>query len=444
LSSEASGVETHLYWQRLDAWETRVCLTCESPWAALGNIGHANNEWINPGPTVLPKGKVGKAGSFEVGPFSAGGGYMLLSSVGPTVPRSVVWSTDGPAPSFKLDLETNSRLANILEKGDWQLPRRTWKRWKHDGLDLNVMQILPPHSSWNESAQYPCLIRVYGGPGSQLVSPAFDLTRAHTVVASNVAMPMIMYIIDPRGTGGKGRAFRARVSGRLGMDEADDVIAFAEFLAGGGWGNNVDPMRISVWGWSYGGYLSLRILARSLVPWPKDRPERVGVFSSVAAVAPVTDWMYYDSVYSERYMKLPGHGPMEERHEGEPDVPVDAYYNSSLHMLPKLLTTPLALDPTQPFNLTMPKPRLLIIHGTADDNVHLGNSMLLWSDLLRQLVDPEQVRVQVMPDSDHGMRAQEGKAQWSLYRLLHSWVLHSAYSDVCTANQLDEMIDLSM
>jgi dipeptidyl aminopeptidase len=449
LSSESSSVESHLYLQRMDGWNQRVCLTCQAPWAALGNVALQNHEWILPGPTILPRNHSATAGSYQVSAFSGNGGFMIISNVGPTLPRSVAWSTDGLEPVVKVDLQSSERLRNILERGNWELPRRVWKTWTNaQGCELNVLELLPPSPSWNASAKYPTLIRVYGGPGSQLVSAGFELTRAHTVIASNPDLPMIVYVIDPRGTAGKGRSFRSRVSLRLGEDEAVDVIEFAKFLAEGGWNANVDGMRMSVWGWSFGGYLSLRILSKSAThPWPKENPVRFGVFVSTVSVAPVTDWMFYDSIYTERYMKLPTHsstirhGPDDNEEELKP---TDSYSNSSLRELPKVLSTSQPLDKNQPFNLTLPKPRLLMMHGTADDNVHTRNSMVLFGEMLENLVDPTQVRLQVMPDSDHSMRAQEGKAQWLLYRLLHSWLLQSSFQNQCTMDELEEMISKSL
>ncbi|CAI4549902.1 CBM_collapsed_G0025350.mRNA.1.CDS.1 [Saccharomyces cerevisiae] len=178
------------------------------------------------------------------------------------------------------------------------------------------------------------------------------------VVASQ--LNAIVVVVDGRGTGFKGQDFRSLVRDRLGDYEARDQISAASLY---GSLTFVDPQKISLFGWSYGGYLTLKTLE-------KDGGKH---FKYGMSVAPVTDWRFYDSVYTERYM----HTPQEN---------FDGYVESSVHNVTALAQAN----------------RFLLMHGTGDDNVHFQNS-LKFLDLL-DLNGVENYDVHVFPDSDHSIR----------------------------------------
>jgi dipeptidyl-peptidase-4 len=198
-----------------------------------------------------------------------------------------------------------------------------------DGDTLNGWMIRPP--DFDPSRRYPVLMYVYGGPGSQTVTDVWGGTRWlwHQLLAQR---GVAVVSIDNRGTGARGSAFRRTVFRRLGQRETADQIEAAHWLAMQPW---VDPSRIGIWGWSYGGFMTALSMMNG------------DVFRAGIAVAPVTDFRLYDTVYTERYMSLPVENP-EGYDEGSP--------------LRK------AADLSG---------RLFLVHGTGDDNVHSQNTIRL-------------------------------------------------------------------
>ncbi|KAJ3091064.1 hypothetical protein HK100_007276 [Physocladia obscura] len=184
---------------------------------------------------------------------------------------------------------------------------------------------------------------------------------------------MIMYV-DPRGTCCKGRGFRSAVSKQLGKVEADDVVEAAKYLIDKGY---VDREKVAVWGWSYGGFLAGKVIEKNS-----------GVINTGVSVAPVTDWKFYDSIYTERYMKTPLMNP--KGYETSAVTDMAGFKNSEF----------------------------LLIHGTGDDNVHFQNSLALIWKLTASHVHSYQV--QFYPDSDHSMNA--GNAFSELFELLHRFL----------------------
>ncbi len=202
---------------------------------------------------------------------------------------------------------------------------------------------------------FPALIYTYGGPGSQVALDAWNGKRDlwHHMLAE---MGYVVAMIDNRGTGGRGSDFRKQTFRRLGILESDDQIAAARFL---GSHPLVDASRIGIWGWSYGGYMTCLTLARG-----------GDVFRAGIAVAPVTDWTLYDTIYTERFMERPEDNP-------------DGYRDGS----------PVT-------HAAGVKARLLIVHGTMDDNVHFQNSARLASALQDAKV---QFEAMYYPGKHHGI-----------------------------------------
>lgn len=194
-----------------------------------------------------------------------------------------------------------------------------------DGLTLNGYVIKP--ADFDASRRYPVIMYQYQGPGSQEV-----LDRWHIGYENYFAKAgFVVVCVDGRGTGGRGRAFMDVVYKRLGHYETIDQIAAAEYAAKLPY---ADPKRIAIFGWSYGGYEAIMAASAQNAP-----------YAAAVAVAPVTDWRYYDTVYAERYMLTP-----QENKEGYDEASTMTYIN----------------------NRRCP---LLIMHGTADDNVHFFNSV---------------------------------------------------------------------
>ena len=228
-------------------------------------------------------------------------------------------------------LEANDALKKTL--AEYRLPAPEFTQVPGaDGTMLSTMVIKP--STFDASRQYPVLMYVYGGPGSQTVRNAWGGSRHlwHQYLAEELVVVVVS--VDNRGTGGRGTAFRTATYKNLGKLEAADQIAAAQHLAREPW---VDGSRIGIWGWSYGGFLTLNSLLMG------DGPQ---TFTVGMSVAPVTDWKQYDTIYTERFLRTPQENPDGYR-VGSPQTYADR------------------LAPSQ---------KLFIAHGDLDDNVHLQNT----------------------------------------------------------------------
>lgn len=284
--------------------------------------------------------------------FSSGASYALLSYDGPNIPWQKVISTPSNSNKYELLIEDNKGLVDLAMKHE--LPIKIYSTVNVDGYNLQVVERRPPHFS--EKKQYPVLFYLYGGPGSQTVNKAFTVDF-QAYIAANLGY--IVVTVDGRGTGFIGRKARTIIRGNLGYYEARDQIETAKIWAQKRY---VDASRLAIWGWSYGGFMTLKTLEQ-------DAGE---TFSYGMAVAPVTDWRFYDSIYTERYMHTPQHNP-------------GGYENASISNATAL----------------QQNVRFLIMHGVADDNVHMQNSLTLLDKL--DLAGVENYDVHVFPDSDHGI-----------------------------------------
>jgi dipeptidyl aminopeptidase len=284
--------------------------------------------------------------------FSSGAGYALLSYKGPNIPWQKVISTPSNTNHYEKPIEENKRLAEMARKHE--LPIKIYSTVNIDGYDLNVVERRPPH--FNEKKQYPVLFYLYGGPGSQTVDKTFSVDFQAYVAAG---LGYIVVTVDGRGTGFIGRKARTIIRGNIGYYEAYDQIATAKIWAEKRY---VDASRLAIWGWSYGGFMTLKTLEQ----------DAGQTFSYGMAVAPVTDWRFYDSIYTERYMHMPQHNRA-------------GYENSSISNMSALHGNV----------------RFLIMHGVADDNVHMQNTLTLLDKL--DLAGVENYDVHVFPDSDHSI-----------------------------------------
>ena len=194
-----------------------------------------------------------------------------------------------------------------------------------DGYTLNGSMLKP--ADFNPSRKYPVIMSQYSGPGSQEVLNRWKMDWDYYYVQKGY----IVICVDGRGTGGRGSAFKHAVYRRLGHFETIDQVAAARHAGDLPY---VDAGRIGIYGWSYGGYETLMAASAPSSP-----------YKAAVAVAPVTSWRYYDSIYTERFMLTP-----RENEDGYEE-------GSPINFVDRMNTN------------------LLIMHGTADDNVHLSNTM---------------------------------------------------------------------
>ncbi|MDT8436298.1 MAG: S9 family peptidase [Gemmatimonadota bacterium] len=309
------------------------------------------------------------------------------------------WRTVRPAPDFSLYLEGYSTIAN---------PPRWTLRSGADGsevrvvednadvaarleqLDLREPEFLAlaaadgtPLNGWivkprdfDPGRRYPLLLYVYGGPGSQTVTDAWGAGRPDRYLwhQSLARRGVLVASFDGRGTGARGWDFERQVHGRLGQLETADQLAVIRGLAELPW---VDPERIGIWGWSYGGMMALHAAFRG--------GEAV---RAAISVAPVTDWELYDTIYTERYLGLPAENP-------------DGYRaGSPIGAAARL------------------RAALLLVHGTADDNVHPQHSTRLAAALTEA---DRPFRMHLYPDRTHAIEGPAARTH--LFNMMTEFVL---------------------
>lgn len=221
------------------------------------------------------------------------------------------------------------------------------------GDTLNAYIVRP--RDFDPSQQYPVLLTQYSGPGSQTVADRWSLDWEDALVDKGY----VVAAVDGRGTGFRGEQFKKQTYGRLGALEVEDQLSFARHMAAQPW---VDAGRIGIYGWSYGGFMAVSCALKGL-----------GLFKMAIAVAPVTSWRYYDTIYTEVYNNLPQYNAA-------------GYDDNSPVRFARLLDDK--------------RTRLLLIHGLADDNVHFQNTAELARALNRA---GKQYDMMVYPDQNHSM-----------------------------------------
>lgn len=243
----------------------------------------------------------------------------------------------------------------------------------NDGTKLNGYLIKP--KDFDPNKKYPVFMYLYGGPGSQQV---LDSWGGSNMMWFNMLAEQgyIVACFDNRGTGARGRDFKKVTYMNLGKYEVQDQIEANRYLASL---NYIDGDRIGIWGWSYGGFMSSNCLFQGS-----------DVFKMAIAVAPVTNWRYYDSIYTERYMRTPQENPA-----GYDD-------NSPITHVDKL------------------KGNYLLVHGTADDNVHYQNAIELVSGLIAGNKDFDS---EMYPDKNHGIYGgNKGNTRLHLYKKMTKFI----------------------
>ena len=277
--------------------------------------------------------------------------YYIDYSSAANVPPTVSLHTAKEGKLVKV-LEDNQALKTKLAQ--YQVAPQEFFSFKtKDNTTLNGWMIKPVN--FDPSKKYPVLMFVYGGPGSQQVLNSWGGSN-YLWYQVLIQKDIIIACVDNRGTGGRGAAFKKVTYANLGKYETEDQVEAAQYLGGHSY---IDKNRIGIWGHSYGGYMTLLALTKGK-----------GVFQAGIAVAPVTNWRYYDSIYTERYLKTPQ------------DNAAGYDTNSPLTYAKQL------------------QGELLLIHGTGDDNVHFQNSVAMQDALISA---NKQFESFYYPNRNHGV-----------------------------------------
>jgi dipeptidyl-peptidase-4 len=248
-------------------------------------------------------------------------------------------------------IKDNAELKENLS--EYKMSEKEFSTIKINGNDLNMWMLKPV--DFDKNKKYPLFMFQYSGPGSQQVANRWNGTNDywHNLLAQK---DIIVVCIDGRGTGLKGSDFKKVTQKELGKYEVEDQIAAAKKLAERSY---IDKNNIGIWGWSYGGFMSTNCLLKGS-----------DIFTTAIAVAPVTSWRFYDSVYTERYMQTP-----QENASGYDD-------NSPINYAAKLTGN------------------YLLVHGTGDDNVHVQNTYRMINALVEA---NKQFDMFIVPDRTHGI-----------------------------------------
>lgn len=286
--------------------------------------------------------------------FSKNGKYFINSFTNLSTPR-LTSVHDATGKTLRV-LEANEQLKSVL--AGLTLPQKEFITVKSaDGRDLNALIIKP--ANFDPSRKYPLVMTQYSGPDSQSVTDTYSMDWTDYLANQG----FIVASVDGRGTGARGEDFRKCTYMNLGIYESDDQVAAAKYFASLPY---IDGSKIGIWGWSYGGYNVLMSMSRGN-----------GTFRAGVAIAPVTDWRYYDTVYTERFMRTP-----QQNMTG-----YDA--GSPIKLANKL------------------EGNLLLVHGSADDNVHFQNTMEYSSALINA---NKQFDMFVFTDKDHSIRGANNRA----------------------------------
>ncbi len=269
------------------------------------------------------------------------------------------------------EIKNNDALKNKV--GGYLTSPKEFSTISINGEELNMYMIKP--KDFDPNKKYPLFMHQYSGPGSQNVANRWGGSNDywHQMLAQE---GYVIACIDGRGTGLKGRDFKKMTQKELGKYEVEDQVAAAEKLGALPY---IDENRIGIWGWSYGGFMSANCLFQA--------PD---TFAMAIAVAPVTSWRFYDTIYTERYMQTPQENP-----SGYDD-------NSPISHVEGL------------------KGDFLLVHGSADDNVHVQNTMRLVEALIQADKNFEWM---VYPDKNHGIYG--GNTRLHLYKKMTRFIRES-------------------
>jgi len=297
--------------------------------------------------------------------FTKGNKYYVSSySNANTPPVHELHSADGKLVKV---LEDNKALREKLK--NYTLSQKTFFTMKTvDGTDLNGWMTKP--ANFDAAKKYPVYMTAYNGPGSNLVNNSWEGSMWHQFLAQEGYM---VVCVDGRGTFGRGRQFKHCTYLQLGKLETIDQIEVAKYL---GTLPYVDKTRIGFMGWSYGGYMASLLISKG-----------ADYFKAAIAVAPVTNWKYYDNIYTERFLRKPA-----DNKSGYED-------NSPVNFVKQI------------------KGKFLMIHGSADDNVHYQNSMEMAKALVMYNIPFD---FMTYPNKNHGIYG--GNTRLHLYTKMFNFV----------------------
>ena len=303
--------------------------------------------------------------------FSPNFQFYINSFSSATQPTNYTLNDAKTGKEFQ-SIENNAALSDKLKA--YNLPSKEFFVLKTEkGNELNAWIMKP--KDFDATKKYPVFMYQYSGPGSQQVNNDWNGTDDYWFMMLT-QQGYIVACVDGRGTGFKGADFKKCTQKEMGKYEVEDQIDAAKVI-----GNYpfVDKSRIGIFGWSYGGFMASNCIMKGS-----------DVFKMAIAVAPVTNWRFYDSVYTERYMQTP-----QENASGYDE-------NSPINHVDKL------------------KGKFLLIHGSGDDNVHVQNSMQMMEALIQA---NKQFDSQIYPDNNHGIYG--GKTRIQLYTKMTNFILNN-------------------
>ncbi|KAI5962486.1 STE13 [Candida pseudojiufengensis] len=313
--------------------------------------------------------------------FSKNGQFLSLKYNGPNQPWQRLISMTELHEQEKEHVEhtiLEQPIINFMDKSlknleNTNIPTTTFNEIKleKEDISISIKTIFPP--GFNPEFKYPLLVHAYGGPGSQTVQKQYDL--GFLDVASST-LNSIIFVIEPRGTGGKDWKFKSYANNNIGYWEPRDIkLITSEFISANKF---IQKNKVAIWGWSYGGFTTLKTLEF-------DNGE---IFKFGVAIAPVTNWLFYDAIYTERYMNKPQDNP--------------SYNVAQISKVENLKNIK----------------NFLIMHGSADDNVHVQNSMWLMDKL--NLANIHNYEFHLFPDNDHNINYHNGNS--FVYKKMLNWL----------------------
>ncbi len=310
----------------------------------------------------------GETGTYSAD-FSANGEYYISTFSNTDTP--VQYTINNNKGKVLIVLEDNKEQKEVLAQ--YGAERKEFGKFKtSQGYELNYWVIKP--ANMEAGKKYPLLFYVYGGPGSQEVLNSQSRFSDYMWFRMLAQKGYVVACVDGRGTGMRGEEFKKCTYMELGKYETEDQIEAAKYF---GSLDFIDKERIGIFGWSYGGYMSTLCITKG-----------ADYYKSAIAVAPVTTWRYYDNVYTERFMRTPQENP-----KGYDD-------NSPINHVEKL------------------KGNYLLVHGTADDNVHFQNAVDLMTALIKANKQFEQFSY---PNKNHSIYG--GNTRYHLYTLMTDFIL---------------------
>lgn len=295
--------------------------------------------------------------------------YVNQYSTATTPAQIAVYNANG---KLIREIKNNQKLKNKMsEYALGQIQFFTIPNAAGDSLQACMVK---PYN-WDSTKKYPVLFCNYGGPGSQEVKNSFGAVNfwKHYLTQQGY----IIVTVDNTGTGFKGEAFKKKTYLQLGKYEIEDQIDAAKYLARNY--SFIDSTRIGHWGWSFGGFMSSLAITKG-----------ANVFKTAVAVAPVTDWRYYDNIYTERFMRTP-----QDNAKGYAD-------NAPINFVKNI------------------KGKYLIIHGTADDNVHFQHAAMMINEMVKQNIDFESA---YYPNKNHGIYG--GNTRYHLFKKITQFIIQN-------------------